>query len=280
MTLSSQRSQQNLVAGIPLALTLAIAALSILDIKTPFDAIFMKKTAYDAYWERNDGFCAVEGSFKESDVVASFIWEIGTLDQIEEYLGCSDLGAMGDLSLYSDNDWQLLYETYEKAIGDGYAFSLDISSWKDGFQVSYETKRNEWGRGIYAKEDIPQNTTVYKCFNTVVFYEPAHYRSFLKMLPIRRACEAIQWAYTETLDEKEQEIEDSSFDTVVSLDLDNGAIMNHAGNEPNLIIMVDNIADDANYDCVIYAQRRIKAGEEFLIDYSTFTMDDEDDFSM
>jgi hypothetical protein len=198
-----------------------------------------------------------------------YIWEIGTEDHIAKYLGCSDMGALGDLSLYSDNDWQLLYEIYISSSQDttGNGFSVDPSEWKDGLKVPYEIKRNKWGRGIYATEDIAASSIVYDCSNTVSFFEPSVYRYFLKSLPPRQACEVIQWSYIVELNE--EEVLDSDFDAIMCLDLDNGSLMNHESTKHNVYY-----GNSEDGECFIYTERPIKAGEELLIDYSDFTNDE------
>ena len=221
-------------------------------------------------------FLTVQGLGAESAEEDASIWANGTYDDIFEHLACEENLEDSVPFIYDENSWTDLYQTYydasQKEIEEG------EEEWSDdGFVVEHEIRLNQYGRGVYSKNFIPYGTLVYRCYNTRCIEDPDQIRLLLKNLPRHSACEVMHWAYVATFSTAPSP-KFADGDPSYCLELDDGALFNHAYHASDVNLMFDqcfppqNESDDC--DCEYRAIRDIYPGEELLVNYGEFTKDD------
>jgi hypothetical protein len=151
-------------------------------------------------------------------------------------------------------------------------------SWYVPIEVKYKLPE---GRGVYAKEFIPNGTLVWESTtrNTATFHTSHDYRNFAEYLmkdPTTRylACDIHDWI------EAQPELQPHNDEFVICQTFDEGVLLNTVLDDPgesiNLVPVffegVEEVSDFRANDCYgndwLVATRDIQPGEQFRIDYS------------
>jgi hypothetical protein len=118
---------------------------------------------------------------------------------------------------------------------------------KSGMKVDVEVKIDPdgRGRGVFASEDIPEGTKLWRSTQCATFSRERDFLAFLRKLPPRLQCDVLLWAYP--------------YDNKAYLDLDVGSFINHS-----------DLENEINMDCDGYSTRLIHKGEPILMNYTSF----------
>lgn len=138
-----------------------------------------------------------------------------------------------------------------------------------GALVPIEIRASKYGRGVFAKQDIPKGTPVWNLDRYGIFRSEQEWRKYLSFLPHNLQHDVIMWSYVLDWDKDDQ---------VVGIDLDQASVMNHGGKDAmHLGVSMDSRDGPSNNleyadgdDSCYVAKCDIKANEELLCDYSTF----------
>jgi SET domain len=205
---------------------------------------------------------------------------VDSLEDLYKIFKCEDDRP---LQIHSDDDWKTMQSIYQEIVGPESSSlppggPLGIT----GFYVPIEVRMGDHGRGIYALEDIEENTLVWRSFLTARFESSAIYQRFLHALSQPSwACDVLMWAYTrlelnETGIDDEQEGQDDNDEgddddirVVACVDLDPGSFVNGCDEayDCNLKLWRDVSPRTSGCRIEFYAARHIRRGEELRIDY-------------
>lgn len=141
-----------------------------------------------------------------------------------------------------------------------------------GALIEYEIRQGQYGRGVYAKQDIQAGTPVWKCQHCGVFRTEQQWVDFLRLLPPHMQYDVVEWAYVT--------------DGEVYLDFDPGSLKNHgcgsSSSSSNPATVAEGFSNvmPANLECVeipdtdeewqYIAKVDIHDGDELLCDYTKF----------
>ena len=119
--------------------------------------------------------------------------------------------------------------------------------YESGMMVDVDVKidPNGRGRGVFARQDIPEHTLLWKDTQTSAFRTEGQFVNFLRQLPPQVQCDVLLWAYPS--------------DNKATVDLDVGSFINHS-----------DLREEINLDTKGYTTRTIKAGEPILMNYTDF----------
>jgi len=144
--------------------------------------------------------------------------------------------------IYDKDEWAI----FQNAFNDIYPQYAGIVG-TDSFLFDYEVQDHPIrGRTIVTKKDLPRGTRIWNGAWGVSFDEKLRFISFLELLPsLAYQCEILLWAYVSN--------------GKVRVELDPGSFFNHADDKKMINVLPSSSTN-----------RFIRAGEELLMDYSTF----------
>lgn len=204
------------------------------------------------------------------------------MEEMWNHFDCYSIFNAADRPIHSTTEWLDMREAYLTAVGGVDRSSIMVST-GHGFEVDVDIQQSEGkGRGVFAAAEdsgaaaiIPKGTLVWTTKYTARFTEGEDYRTFLKSIRQDLACDVIQWAYVQSLEFPELQ----KTKAFISADLDEGSFINsHEGDEedgPN-VGCEEEMAKDYEGGCKTnyFALRDIEAGEELLLDYNDFAIQD------
>lgn len=198
----------------------------------------------------------------------------GSQDELSVLLNCSEVHTndMYEGAVIPDQKrWKVMNEVYHATMAKYRTKEDKYKTFPKKFQQSGLSKFTEIkiapvvGRGVYATQDIPKETRIWTSTNTAEFRSGDAFREFVKLLAKRdkdAACDSLNWSYL---------VKTSSNEYAVCVDMDEGALFNDYSDFDE--INVGEVHHDTKYGCggkSVYAERDIRAGEEFRLDYGTF----------
>lgn len=203
-------------------------------------------------------------------------WESDwTSDDIWLHLDCDGIFET-TRPIHSNETWVMLRNTYRNLVGPE-ASSISPSDETNGFKVPYKAliAPGNKGRGVFAAAPIKKGSLVWTSHKhqSAQFHDGDAYRQFLGALPADLACDVIQWAYVEDLGT-------ANFPKLtICVDLDEGTLVNtqwYDTDPENNIGCVLEQSDKYPGGCKenLFALRDIDAGEEFLVDYGDFAIEE------
>jgi SET domain len=195
------------------------------------------------------------------------------VNELWYYFGCDEIFEE-PRPVHTLKDWLGMRDAYQAAVGLRRS-SLTVST-GHGFSVDVEaTQADEKGRGVFAVSPIKKGALVWSTKMTARFGRGSDYRRFLASIRDDLACDVLQWAYVQSL-----EFEDSeTTKAFISVDLDDGSFINsynleeHEEGGPNIGCDPE-VAKEFPGACKqnYFALRDIEEGEELLLDYSEFAI--------
>eukprot|EP00588_Corethron_pennatum_P011361 CAMPEP_0194267716 /NCGR_PEP_ID=MMETSP0169-20130528/2173_1 /TAXON_ID=218684 /ORGANISM="Corethron pennatum, Strain L29A3" /LENGTH=282 /DNA_ID=CAMNT_0039008665 /DNA_START=46 /DNA_END=894 /DNA_ORIENTATION=+ len=143
-------------------------------------------------------------------------------------------------TIYNKDEWAVFQSSYNEI----YPEDAGVVG-TDGFLFDYEVQNHPIrGRTIVTKQDLPRGARVWRG-DWHCSFDEVEFMSFLELLPsLAYQCEILLWAYVSN--------------GHVSVELDPGSFFNHADDKKMV-----NVSPSST-------KRFIQAGEELLMDYSTF----------
>lgn len=188
-------------------------------------------------------------------------------DDLHRALGCVENNPGRPVP--SLRDYMIMRRAYERVVGEDSTISPVVA--EDAFLVPhYAGVAPGKGRGIFAKEFVPEGTPLFNARQSATFYSGDDFRKFLGLIPKESGCDILYWAYGEW--ENEERTEAS-----VSVELDDTALCNDANTEHEYNAGPYAGCGDIDIaDCggIAYARRDIQPGEEILCSYKTFDVDE------
>jgi hypothetical protein len=194
-----------------------------------------------------------------------------TINDIWYEMGCEEVFS-SERPIHSQQEWKQAIKIYESIVQDS---KLDPVN--NGFSVGFEAKQADKfkGRGVYATQPIKKGDLVWSTKRTARFDNGDDYKLFLSQLETAFACDVIQWAYVQDVNDN---IEGEEEELNISVDLDEGCFCNGEGFDslPGNVGCHEGEAVKFEGGCKsnYFALVDIKAGEEFVCKYGEFAHPD------
>ena len=187
------------------------------------------------------------------------VWSNFNLGEMSQHLNCSELYARQQQTVHDQDAWKEMRRTYVRVVGADASTVGPTEMGYNGFCRPYYVDHSEAGRGIYAKDDVPQGSLVWHNIRTATFSEGAHFREFVMTLPREYGCDVLQWSYVT--------------DGKIMCDLDEGSFCNNADDYRDANIDLDETlsAQFITKAAQLFATREIKKGEELVCNYAGFS---------
>jgi hypothetical protein len=191
---------------------------------------------------------------------------IGDWDNFWNELECDDIFSIKEARpIHDQSTWVLLRGIYQGIVGPNYSTLDETRMFGNGFKVPVEVQQIPGkGRGVIALEDIPEGTVIWDSSLTARFPSPVYFRRYLAALPQELACDVLIWAYAEDYDyEEEGDADVPPFRgnrPILAVDLNEGTFVNS----------IDSVTKKNLDGETSTTTRRIKAGEEIIVDYADF----------
>ena len=180
------------------------------------------------------------------------VWSDFTASEMRKHLRCSEFYERKEQTIHDQDAWKRMRKKYVDIVGAESTIGPPESA-HNGFSRPYQVGHNSYGRGIYAKADIPKGSLVWHNTRSAAFSEGMQFREFVMSLPREQGCDVLQWSYV--MDEK------------IYCDLDEGSFCNDGHSDGSNM----DTSIDANAGMQLFATRDIKEGEELLCNYSSFS---------
>ena len=178
---------------------------------------------------------------------------------MNSHLKCSEYYQRAEQTIHGQDAWKQMRRKYVDIVGGTESTIGPPESGYNGFSKPYYVGHNDYGRGIYAKTDIPKGSLVWHNIRSAAFSEGQQFREFVMTLPRELGCDVLQWSYVK--------------DGKIYCDLDEGSFCNN-GHSDGSNIDIDEAASAkfiAKAGMQLFATRDIKKGEELLCNYSSFS---------
>ena len=177
--------------------------------------------------------------------------------------------ADADRPIHNESTWMMLRGVYQGVVGPHVSSIAQPLSTTNGFFVDYQVKHSPGrGRGVFAAQDIHKGQLVYtETMQKATFSTGHNYRRFLQSLPPDLACDVMEWAYVQQVDQG----------LIICVDLDEGALLNDGRKQETNIGCDPEAAAKLNgHVCGVsdFALRDIQKGEELLVAYDDFDAPD------
>jgi hypothetical protein len=169
--------------------------------------------------------------------------------------------------------WGMLRNFYRTIVGPQKSSILSTND-KNGFYVPYQAAMAPGkGRGVFSTSFIQKGTRVWTSHQhqSARFHDGHSYRRFLGAIPEGMACDVLQWAYVQDLGTENER------NLTICADLDEGSLINMGewdGDADSNVGCIPELADTYAGGCKenLFALRDIQPGEEILVDYRTFAI--------
>jgi len=188
-------------------------------------------------------------------------WDSFITKQIEEHFYCKLYAIDKMKPLPTLQDWQLLRAKYNQHVDSSRSFDDIVPptmgyTFGDGGPPPYYAKNSNHikGRSLFASRDIKKGELIHDGTKTnIMFPDAMSWRRFIFSLPRNRACDMVDWSWTEKLEESDERRIFSAIDISVFF---NGGMGNGANVDPM-----------SSTSSKLYATRDIKKDEELLTSY-------------
>jgi hypothetical protein len=193
-----------------------------------------------------------------------------TMSEIWEAFGCEEIFE-SPRPVHSKDVWSFLRGVYLGIMGTT-GSTISNSYIRSGFQTSVTAKQSEGkGRGVFANKFIKKGELVWSATYTARFDSGEMYRRFLASIPISLACDVLQWAYVQVM---EEDLGPDLSRLLISVDLDEGSLMNSGYDNPNIGFPEDSETGVLATGLQFFALRDVPVGEELLCNYDDFVVSD------
>jgi len=220
-------------------------------------------------------------------------WQEFTNSDFWVFLGCDEIFKQ-ILPIHNQSTWMLLRGVYHGIVGNSHSSIYPLSH-ESGLRIPFNVSHASGkGRGVFATSFVKKGDLVWNSRQTAQFSAAAGYREFLVSISRGLACDVSQWAYVkdlntgydgELLDQAKDE--DAEVDLVISIDLDEGILINdgeHRFDQFESEDEMESYSDVQNIGCMpevaelspggcnknLFALRDIMPGEELLCSYGDF----------
>jgi len=189
-------------------------------------------------------------------------WEFESIEHILKYFHCEAYIKDANKPLPTIQDWKMFQSHYKKHVDNTRSFydtvpptmgyTLEGSGGPPPFYAKHSPGK---GRGLFASRDIKRGELTHDGTNTnVMFPDGLSWRRFVFSLPRNRACDIIDWTWTQQIETNSDEY--GIFSAINISVLHNGGRGNDANVNPR-----------SPTSSKFYATRDIKKDEELLTDY-------------
>ena len=187
------------------------------------------------------------------------VWSDFTVSEMKNHLRCSEYYQRAEQTIHDQDAWKEMRRTYVRVVGADASTVGPPESSYNGFSRPYQVGHNSYGRGIYAKTDIPKGSLVWHNIRSATFSEGMQFREFVMTLSPELGCDVLQWSYV--MDEK------------IYCDLDEGSFCNNGYSVGSNIDIHEEVSEKfvAKAGVQLFAARDIKEGEELLCNYASFS---------
>jgi hypothetical protein len=190
-------------------------------------------------------------------------WEKLGFDDIREHFACEEYSHNIEKPLPTLEDWEYLRNRYIEIVDKDAVFEDAVPptegyTYDENGPPPYYASHGERGRGLFASRDIKQGEFIHDGTKSDIEFPGGEaWRLYILSLPRYRACDVIDWSWTQ---KTSRDGEYKIFSAMNISILLNGADYMHELNVKPL----------SNISSRFYALRDIKKGEELLTDYDAY----------
>ncbi|KAL7528824.1 hypothetical protein ACHAXR_006644 [Thalassiosira sp. AJA248-18] len=188
-------------------------------------------------------------------------WESYGFHQIRHHFKCRAYAHDQTKRLLTEEDWKVFQTAYKAIVDETATFDDPVSpsmgyTLVDGPPPYYAKHSYGKGRGLFASRNIKKGELVHDGFTSdIKFPDGMSWRRFIFSLPRDRACDQVDWTWTQRKD-------DGKFGIFSAINI---SILLNSGDEDSI-----NISPESPVSSKFYATRDIKRGEELLYDYDIY----------
>eukprot|EP00578_Thalassiosira_sp_NH16_P008172 CAMPEP_0181109768 /NCGR_PEP_ID=MMETSP1071-20121207/18352_1 /TAXON_ID=35127 /ORGANISM="Thalassiosira sp., Strain NH16" /LENGTH=297 /DNA_ID=CAMNT_0023193485 /DNA_START=63 /DNA_END=956 /DNA_ORIENTATION=+ len=189
-------------------------------------------------------------------------WDLLSFDEIWHHFDCSNYSRDKVKPLPSIEDWIFLQKMYREYVDENLPFDDPVPPTM-GYTLDeerpppYYAHIGDRGRGLFASRDLKKGELVHDGGpGDIIFPSPLSWRSLVFNLPRNKACDMMDWTWTQ------QPEEDGDFLIFSAVNI---CVLLNGGNEKNT-----NVNPKSSHSSKLYALRDIEKGEELLTDYDMY----------
>ena len=190
-------------------------------------------------------------------------WEKFGFSDIREHFACKEYSHTLEKPLLTLEDWEYLRNRYIEIVDKDAVFE-DVVPPTEGYTYDengpppYYAAHGERGRGLFASRDIKQGEFIHDGNKSdIVFPGGEAWRLYVLSLPRHRACDFIDWSWTQKTSS------DGKYKIFSAMNI--SVLFNGAKRYPQM-----NVNPLSSISSLFYALRDIKKGEELLTDYDSY----------
>ena len=190
-------------------------------------------------------------------------WEKFGFDDIREHFACEEYSHNLEKPLLTLEDWEYLRNMYIEIVDNDAVFDDAVPptegyTYDENGPPPYYAAHGERGRGLFASRDIKQGELIHDGNKSdIVFPGADAWRLYVLSLPRYRACDVIDWSWTQKTSS------DGKYKLFSAMNI--SILLNGAG-----YIHEMNVKPLSSISSLFYALRDIKKGEELLTDYDAY----------
>uniref|UniRef100_A0A7R9WUF9 NADH dehydrogenase [ubiquinone] 1 beta subcomplex subunit 11, mitochondrial n=1 Tax=Craspedostauros australis TaxID=1486917 RepID=A0A7R9WUF9_9STRA len=186
----------------------------------------------------------------------------GTRQDFMHHFGCMEHVPFPQpvTRIHDEGTYTFLRGAYTSIVGPD-ASNIPANPFESAFHVPYYVAYYPtMGRGIFTKQNIPNNTVVWDDRAAARFTTAQQYRKLLLSVPRHLACDLLVWCYA-------MKAPDSEYGAELFCDLDDGSLLNTASFPAHVNVQE---RPGPNGRRQFYTTREIRIGEQLLCDYGDF----------
>ncbi|KAL7543106.1 hypothetical protein ACHAXR_012673 [Thalassiosira sp. AJA248-18] len=205
----------------------------------------------------------VQSESNDSSVWLPDGWETYSFSETRRHFGCKAYAHDQTKPLLSMQDWKLFQSKYRDIVDETATFDDPVPptmgyTLGDGGPPPYYAKHSPEGRGrgLFASRDIKKGELTHDGTNSdIMFPDAMAWRRYIFSLPRNRACDMVDWTWTQQSDE------DGEFHIFSAINI---SVLHNGATE------AANVNPTSSTSSKFYATRDINRGEELLTDYGWY----------
>jgi len=200
-------------------------------------------------------------------------WLGYSYQQMWKHFHCRPYSNDRNKPMPTEEDFKVFQDAYKKYVDPTKQFNDPILptvgyTFKDGQPPPFMAKRGKRGRGLFSTRRIKEGEIIHDGeIDSVLFPDPASFREFIFSLPRNRACDELDWVWTQRESGEDPLKLYTAFTITV---LWNGEWINKERRLGNTTV---NVNPESSFSSKFIALRDIDEGEELLFNYGIYETD-------